>query len=82
MPYSEGIGFLADSSDPDAIDYPTDVTAQEVAHQYWAHRLVGADMQGGTLLSETLAQYSALMVMKQLDGPDKIRRFLKYELDT
>ncbi len=26
-------------------------------------------------------QYSALMVMKQLYGEDKIRRFLKYELD-
>ena len=38
-------------------------------------------MQGGTLTSETLAQYSALMVMKHLYGPDKIRRFLKYELD-
>lgn len=38
-------------------------------------------MQGATLLSETLAQYSALMVMKQLYGEDKIRRFLKFELD-
>src|SRR4029453_2133070 len=39
-------------------------------------------MQGGTLTSETLAQYSALMVMKKMYGPDKIRRFLKYELDN
>ena len=39
-------------------------------------------MQGGTLTSETLAQYSALMVMKHMYGPDKIRRFLKYELDS
>ena len=28
-----------------------------------------------------MAQYSALMVMKQIYGEDKIRRFLKYELD-
>ena len=34
------------------------------------------------MTSETLAQYSALMVMKHLYGPDKIRRFLKYELDN
>jgi aminopeptidase N len=34
------------------------------------------------MLSETLAQYSALMVMKKLYGEDKIRRFLKYELDN
>jgi aminopeptidase N len=34
------------------------------------------------LSSETLAQYSALMVMKKLYGPDQIRRFLKFELDS
>jgi aminopeptidase N len=44
--------------------------------------VIGADMQGGTISSETLAQYSALMVMKHLYGADKIRRFLKYELDS
>ena len=38
-------------------------------------------MQGATALSETLAQYSALMVMEKKYGPDQIRRFLKFELD-
>jgi aminopeptidase N len=82
MPYSESIGFVADARDPEKIDYVTYITAHELAHQYWGHQIVGADMQGSTLLSETLAQYSALMVMKHLYGEDKIRRFLKYELDT
>jgi aminopeptidase N len=81
MPYSESIGFAADARDPETIDYVSYVTAHEVGHQYWAHQIVGADMQGSTLLSETLAQYSALMVMKELYGEDKIRRFLKFELD-
>jgi len=81
MPYSESIGFNADTNDPEKIDFTTYVVAHEMAHQYWAHQVIGADMQGGTLTSETLAQYSALMVMKHLYGPDKIRRFLKYELD-
>lgn len=81
MPYSESIGFAADVRDPDTIDYVAYVTAHELGHQYWAHQVVGGDMQGSTLLSETLAQYSALMVMQELYGPDKIRRFLKYELD-
>ncbi len=81
MPYSEAIGFVADNSNPDKIDYVTYVTAHELGHQYWAHQIIGADMQGGTMLSETLAQYSALMVMKQRYGDDKMRRFLKYELD-
>ena len=82
MPYSESIGFVADTSDPEKIDFTTYVVAHEMAHQYWAHQVIGADMQGGTLTSETLAQYSALMVMKKMYGPDKIRRFLKYELDA
>ena len=81
MAYSESIGFAADVRDPETIDYVSYVTAHELAHQYWAHQVVGGDMQGSTLLSETLAQYSALMVMKQLYGEDKIRRFLKFELD-
>jgi hypothetical protein len=81
MPYSESVGFAADVRDPETIDYVAYITAHEVGHQYWAHQVIGADMQGQTLLSETLAQYSALMVMKELFGEDKIRRFLKFELD-
>jgi ABC-2 type transport system permease protein len=82
MPYSESIGFNANTNDPTKIDFTTYVIAHEMSHQYWAHQVIGADMQGGTMTSETLAQYSALMVMKHLYGPDKIRRFLKYELDS
>lgn len=82
MPYSEAIGFLADNSDPDAIDYVSYVTAHEVAHQWWAHQVIGADMQGASMLAETLSQYSALMVMKHQYGQDKIRRFLQFELDN
>lgn len=82
IPYSERIGFISDSRDPESIDFVTYVTAHEMAHQYWAHQLISADMQGATMLVETLAQYSALMVMKDLYGEDKIRRFLKYELDV
>lgn len=81
VPYSENLGFIADSSDPDDIDYVTYITAHEFGHQYWAHQLISANQQGGTMLVESMAQYSALMVMKQIYGEDKIRRFLKYELD-
>ena len=81
MPYSEGIGFIADLSDPEKIDYVTYVAAHELGHQWWAHQAVGADVQGATMLTETLPQYSALMVMEKLYGRDQIRRFLKFELD-
>ena len=81
MPYSEGIGFIADLSDPEKIDYVTYVAAHELGHQWWGHQVVTADMQGATFGIETLAQYSALMTMEHLYGRDQIRRFLKYELD-
>lgn len=81
IPYSESIGFIADLRDADEIDYVFYVTAHEIAHQWWAHQVIGADVQGSTMLSESLAQYSALMVMEHEYGRDKMRRFLKYELD-
>ncbi|MFZ5637688.1 MAG: ABC transporter permease/M1 family aminopeptidase [Pseudomonadota bacterium] len=81
IPYSESIGFIADVRGKDAIDYVYYVTAHEVAHQWWAHQVIGANVQGATVLSESLSQYSALMVMEKAYGRGKMRQFLKYELD-
>ncbi len=81
IPYSESIGFITDLRDKDAIDFVFYVTAHEVAHQWWAHQVIGANVQGATVLSESLSQYSALMVMEQEYGRAKMRRFLKEELD-
>ncbi|HEX5749052.1 MAG TPA: M1 family aminopeptidase [Archangium sp.] len=83
IPYSEGIGFIAkvDDDDPKDLDYPYYVTAHEVAHQWWAHQVIGGNVQGSTLMSETLSQYSALMVMKKKYGEARMGRFLRYELD-
>ena len=67
--------------DPDDVDYPYYITAHEIAHQWWAHQVVGANVQGATMIVETLAQYSALMVMKRKVGEAGMRRFLRYELD-
>ncbi|HET7462042.1 MAG TPA: M1 family aminopeptidase [Longimicrobium sp.] len=80
IPYSEAIGFIADVRRDD-IDYPFFVTAHEVAHQWWGHQVAPADVQGAAMLSETLAEYTALMVMEKRYGREKIGRFLRYELD-
>ncbi|MFN5853245.1 MAG: M1 family aminopeptidase [Pirellulaceae bacterium] len=82
MPYSESIGFINDLRDPEKIDVVYYVVAHEMAHQWWAHQVVGARMQGATLLSETLAQYTALMLMEKRYGKGMMRVFLKYELDA
>ncbi len=82
MPYSEGIGFIANLEDSSAIDMVYYVVAHETGHQWWAHQLTGANMQGATLLSETMAQYSALMVMEKMYGKKMMYKFLKYEMDN
>jgi ABC-2 type transport system permease protein len=82
MPYSESIGFIADIEKPDDIDMVFYVVAHEMGHQWWAHQVVGANMQGATSLSETLAQYSALMVMEKEYGADTMRKFMQYEMDN
>ena len=81
IPYSESIGFIADLRDPDKVDYVFYVTAHEIAHQWWAHQVIGANVQGATMLSESLAQYSALQVMEKEYGRGHMRQFLKTELD-
>jgi ABC-2 type transport system permease protein len=84
MPYSEGIGFITDlrevtKEDIDAVYY---IVAHEMAHQYWAHQVIGANMQGSEMFSEGFAQYSALMVMEKEYGKDKMKKFLTYEMNS
>ncbi|MCR9162491.1 MAG: M1 family aminopeptidase [Nannocystaceae bacterium] len=81
IPYSESIGFIADLRDEEDIDYVFYVTAHEVAHQWWAHQVIGGNVQGSTVMSETLSQYSALMVMEKEYGRAKMKTFLRHELD-
>ncbi|MEM1327486.1 MAG: M1 family aminopeptidase [Bacteroidota bacterium] len=81
MPYSESIGFIANLTDEKDIDGVYYVVAHEMAHQWWAHQVIGSNMQGATMLTETFAQYSALMVMEKKYGADKMKQFLKYEMD-
>jgi ABC-2 type transport system permease protein len=81
IPYSENLGFIAQLKDPEKIDIATYVTAHEIAHQWWGHQLVPSDQQGASMLVESFAQYSALLVMERLYGREQMKRFLKYELD-
>ncbi|MFL5752264.1 MAG: M1 family aminopeptidase [Bacteroidia bacterium] len=84
IPFSEGIGFIArvNEKDPDKIDYPFYVTSHEVAHQWWAHQVIGGNVQGCTVMSETMSQYSALMVMEKEYGRESMKKFLEYEMNN
>lgn len=77
IPFSEAAGFVAQLDDEDAFDILFRRTSHELAHQWWGNQVIGGDVQGATMLSETLAEYSALMAMEQEYGPEKVRRFLR-----
>ncbi len=83
IPFSEGFGFIAkvDEENPNAVDYPYSVTAHELAHQWWAHQVIGANVKGATMLSESLAEYSSLKVLEHTYGKGQMRKFLKIALD-
>ena len=81
VPYSEAIGFIERVVKPTDIDFTYFVTAHELGHQWWAHQLIGADAEGSNMMSESLAEYSALQVMAHKYGRDLMHRYLRHELD-
>ncbi|HKP30702.1 MAG TPA: M1 family aminopeptidase [Gemmatimonadales bacterium] len=82
IPFSENIGFILRAGTNSAdIDTPFYVTSHELAHQWWFHQVVGGYVQGATILSESLANYSAILLMEKTFGKDNIRKFLQQQLD-
>ena len=82
IPFSESIGFITkESNKPDAVNLPFYVTAHETGHQWWGHQAMSAYVEGATSIDETMAQYTALMVMKHHFGPESMKSFLRFELD-
>ncbi len=80
VPFSESIGFLFKHT-PDEMDMGYYVTAHELAHQWWGHQVVESNTKGNQMLSEGLAQYASLMLLKHHLPQAEIAKYLKYELD-
>ncbi len=83
IPFAGDAGFIAnvDDSEEGGIDYTYAITVHEVAHQWWAHQVIGADVLGATMLSESLSEYVALKVLEKEQGKSQMRKFLKKSLD-
>jgi len=81
VPFSEAIGFIARLAKPTDVDLTYFVTAHELGHQWWGHQLIGGQVQGSNMMSETLAQYSAYMLMEHKYGKDYMHRVLRHYLD-
>lgn len=59
------------------MDLPLMTIAHELGHQWWGQQVMGADVQGSQLLSESLAQYGAAMVLERARGPEAARPWLQ-----
>ncbi|MGV3710207.1 MAG: M1 family aminopeptidase [Gemmatimonas sp.] len=77
--FSEGGAFLTrvDSAD---VDRPFFVVAHETAHQWWGGQVVPASAAGAAMVSETLAQYSSMMVLETVFGPKMARQFYDWNM--
>ncbi|MGH2565970.1 MAG: M1 family aminopeptidase, partial [Ginsengibacter sp.] len=82
VPFSESFGWVADFKKPDDFDYVYFVTAHELAHQWWGHQITPNYTRGSNLISEALAEYTALVLTERKYGKDNMQRFLKQELDN
>jgi ABC-2 type transport system permease protein len=79
--YSESLGFIARvRPGADTVPYPFAITAHEVAHQWWGHQVRGGGGPGSDLVSESMAQYVSVQVLRQQRGEAAARSFLAAEM--
>ena len=80
VPYSE-LYWIGDVS-ADGIDLPYYVSAHETAHHWWGHQVNPANIRGGKMVTESMAEYVGLKVLEKRYGKAMIRRFLRNDLDV
>ncbi|SFC74910.1 ABC transporter permease/M1 family aminopeptidase [Flavobacterium phragmitis] len=80
--FSESNEFMLNIDDQSDVDIILYRTAHELAHQWWGMQLQAANVQGKNMILETLAQYSALMVMKKKYSKEKIEQLLQKEQEV
>ncbi|MBF5043288.1 hypothetical protein FGE12_12890 [Aggregicoccus sp. 17bor-14] len=81
IPFSESLGFISDLRDPGGVDHVFYVTAHEVSHQWWGDQVIAANTQGSMMVTESVAEYAALMTVEKEFGAEKTRHLLRYDLD-
>lgn len=65
----------------DAVDLTFFGTAHEVAHQWWGGQVRPGYAKGRAFVSESLANYSAMMVTEKVLGPREARRVYDYQME-
>ena len=75
--FQEGFSLFDPERGSRVPDFPFSVVAHEVAHQWWGIQLAPARVEGATLLSEPLAEFSAFQVVREAHGQEELRRYLR-----
>ncbi len=63
------------------VDLPFYGTAHEIAHQWWGGAVRGAEVRGHGLLTESLANYSAMVVTEQTYGLEMARQVYDFQME-
>jgi hypothetical protein len=73
-----GEGFFLLDPKGDGFDMIFEVTAHEMGHQWWGMQLKPAFAEGGGVISESLAWYSAMQLVNNVKGREALRRFMSF----
>jgi ABC-2 type transport system permease protein len=73
-----GEGFFMLDPDGDGFDAMFEIVAHEMGHQWWGMQLKPAFAEGGGVISESLAWYSAMQLVKNVKGREALRRFMLF----
>ena len=71
-----GEGFFLLDPKRDGFDAIFEVAAHEMGHQWWGMQLKPAFAQGGGVISESLAWYSGMRLVRHVKGREALRRFM------
>jgi ABC-2 type transport system permease protein len=61
-----------------SFDAMFEIVAHEVGHQWWGMQLKPAFAEGGGVISESLAWYSAMQLVKNVKDREALRRFMSF----
>jgi ABC-2 type transport system permease protein len=78
----ENFGFYSDLNHKDKEDVINQLTAHEFSHEWWGNAQISPEQKEGSwILTETLAQYTELMLYEKEHGLEKGLETLKIHLD-
>ena len=73
-----GEGFFMLDPEGNGFDAMFEIVAHEMGHQWWAIQLKPAFAEGGGVISEGLAWYSAMQLVKNTKDREALRRFMSW----